>query len=214
MRELQQPFKLTISEGICRLEDAIGERIASGLNWQEGMQEVVDLANRPKELEPLILGGEMISVPIDSKSFSEKVVEMTHVLTDEFILSSGPCVLGQPEPKPLDFTKPMRVIGGDTVTFISHEGRGGYKHVGFIGEEDTLYEWDDEGRSYNRHADKDTRIENVPIIESKWINVSTNGADCTNYRSREDADTLAHRDRIACIKIVIDVEAVRGRFDE
>ena len=92
-----------------------------------------------------------------------------------------------------------------------------YTVIGLI----TLNDGNEFLETFTRDGRNDTRVEHAAdlidvkprIVRDIWINVYP---DCTGFcrQSKEDADSAASNDRIACVKVTIDCEHGEGLNDK
>ena len=114
------------------------------------------------------------------------------------------------EPKPIDWTKPVRTKDGRAVRVLCTDGPGEYPVVGFVdGDADPLT-WTMGGQ----FLDDTTRkfdLENAPqrIQKTWWMNVFDDGS-FDHYETKELADADRGRGILACVPFVIDCEEGEG----
>ena len=120
-----------------------------------------------------------------------------------------PAIESEPQPKSIDWTKPVRTKDGRAVRVLCTDGPGDYPVVGFIDGVDGPDCWHIDGRYFESFGD-DRDLENAPqrIQADVWVNVYPNGNYYT-YRTREAADKDVSS-RFACVKITIDCEEGEG----
>lgn len=119
-------------------------------------------------------------------------------------------VEAEPQPTPIDWTKPVRTKDGRAVRVLCTDGPGEYPVVGFINGIDGPECWHADGRYFESFGD-DRDLENAPqrIQREYWVNVYDGVAELYTYHSRKEADENAGQ-RFACVKITIDCEEGEG----
>ena len=110
----------------------------------------------------------------------------------------------------VDFNKPVRMQPGNyPARIVATDVKGGTPvlALALIGEEECTFGFHENGTS------GDLRLENIPetVRVVCWMNVHADGY-ASIYQTRADADNCAFPDRIACVRIEMDVP--HGRYDE
>jgi hypothetical protein len=108
-------------------------------------------------------------------------------------------VARKPTPAVFDPSKPIETVGGKSVTLITTEGRGEFPLVGYIGDDENLDFWTQEGLhgSLNRPTCDDLRNVPKPKPETQWVNVYE---DSPVYKTKEQANANAFFGSIACVQ--------------
>ncbi len=116
----------------------------------------------------------------------------------------------------IELGKQYKTRDGREVRIYAVDGGGQFPVHGavkFSGTAWTPNEWSETG---SHLGDPEFRISDLDLIEvtpriqrEVWLNVY-NGRLCTGYPSKEESDRASSYDRIACVKVVIDVEEGEG----
>lgn len=118
----------------------------------------------------------------------------------------------QPQPKPIDWTKPVRTKDGRAVRVLCTDGPGDYSVAGYIEGETNPRSWTLDGYFHinERHSTLD--LENIPqsIQREYWVNVYPEVAIASLHYTRIGADSSAFPNRLACVKVTIDCEEGEG----
>jgi hypothetical protein len=112
----------------------------------------------------------------------------------------------------IELGKQYRTRDGREVRIYAVDGSGSVPVHGAI--KNTYgwepYQWIKDGRSYLKDGPEDL-IEVKPRIQREvWVNVYPGPIVCELRHTKADADDDAMRNRIACVKVVIDVEEGEG----
>ena len=99
----------------------------------------------------------------------------------------------------IDYTKPVQTRDGRPVTILSTEGRGQYPVIGYVGKDTAMKKWSAEG-NYSTDGDRTLDLINVPDRIECWVNVYPEHFS-SPHESKEQADSVAEKHRIACIKV-------------
>ena len=121
-----------------------------------------------------------------------------------------PAVEEEPQPKPIDWTKPVRTKDGRAVRVLCTDGPGDYPVVGLVLEIAEPQTWTIGGQFLD-DTTRNLDLENAPrrIQREYWVNVYEGVAELYSYHSKKEADENAG-DRFACVKITIDCEDGEG----
>jgi hypothetical protein len=107
----------------------------------------------------------------------------------------------------IDITKKYKTRSGLDFHPISDKGRGEYPIIGFIGDDEDVKTWTNEGVFHIGNSSN--RLDLVEVKEKKvaYLNIYPNNI---TWASRSSADESADENRIACVR----VEYEEGQFDE
>ena len=124
-----------------------------------------------------------------------------------------PAAEAEPQPKPIDWTKPVRTKDGRAVRVLCTDGPGDYPVVGFIDGVDGPECWHADGRYFESFGDN-RDLENAPqrIQREYWVNVYEDSGYDAIHDSSEHAAEFRNTKRkcLGCVKITIDCEEGEG----
>jgi hypothetical protein len=118
----------------------------------------------------------------------------------------------------IDPKKQYRTRDGREVRIYATDAGGRFPVHAAVKRDDEWFqdEWTGTG-SYNGEREGHAIPHNLDLIEVRpriqrevWVNVYPEVRECLHYDTREEADTEASSDRIACVKLVIDCEEGEG----
>jgi len=116
----------------------------------------------------------------------------------------------EPQPKPIDWTKPVRTKDGRSVRVLRTDGPGDYPVVGFVQDDPYPVTWTLEGRRI-LCTEVPLDLENAPerLQKTWWMNVFKCGS-FDYYETKEQADADRGRGIFACVAFTIDCEEGAG----
>lgn len=116
----------------------------------------------------------------------------------------------QPQPKSIDWTKPVRTKDGRAVRVLCTDGPGVYPVIGLVDGECRTWSWTADGMQMTGITGP-CALENTPrrVKKTWWINVFENGS-FDYYETKEAADNDRGRGIFACVPFPIDCEEGEG----
>ena len=110
----------------------------------------------------------------------------------------------------ISMDKQYRTRLGETVKILTVSRKGNYPIITLIGEEERVETFSKTGQCCIGAVDNDDLIEVKPRIKQNvWLNLYPNRRPCS-HSTKKEADKIAGKTRIACIKVEIDCEHGEG----
>lgn len=108
--------------------------------------------------------------------------------------------------KTFDPSKPVQTRGGRKARIVCADVKGDKPIIAVLTKDDGAEyaeRFRADGAMHNRPwpVEGPTDLVNVPEKHVRWVNAYASGSASVGYRTREDADLYAGRQRIACIRI-------------
>ena len=113
----------------------------------------------------------------------------------------------------IDINKTYRTMDGREVRIYATDGVGDYPiHGAMLCDKGWHGEyWTAQGETYSGRSHLHDLVEVKPRIQRElWINVYPDPKRVWAYHTKEDADWRAIRERLACVKMIIDCEEGEG----
>lgn len=102
--------------------------------------------------------------------------------------------------KKIDWDKPLVTYSGETAKRIYRLNADRlYPNVVIVGDDESILTYDDDGCEYTRRPE--SMLKNLPIKQTRWINIYQNSDMACMSDSKTIADQIAGPDRVACIEI-------------
>lgn len=110
----------------------------------------------------------------------------------------------------IDFTKPLFTAEGSPVTLVTAQGRDSkYPVLAYESTAKTLSKFKLNGEHSSKEARRSLTNEVPPKEHVLYLNVYGGGSSSA-YRTRKQADEVANKTRVSCIRVV----CAEGQFDE